>query len=229
VRLQVDPKVFVCAISTHFADLCELSHTHVGFEESGIHALFTNCLSYRSGDEKVQHGNLPAVNVDNKGEYVGTVLPDIEDRDFSLLKFAHDEYVGPFRIFIHEGIRHRLPFVPKAGVLVTYPAKEEGNAYRSLHTYVPVPRVTDYVGHVVPPEWGHAEACGCNLLMVMHPAYANLATMVSPCHRSLTELRETLKNPSRITMVEHHRLHSDPDLFVSRIRKAYEDWLDAAA
>jgi hypothetical protein len=227
-RLSVLPdRPFVCAVSPHYADLHALSSTGVGFEESGIHVLFTNCAAYGNrGDKRIRFTRMPAINAPNYGEHTGTVLRDIEDRDFSLLKFVHDNCKSSFRIYLHEGVSQRLPFEPREQVIVRYQYEELG-AYAALKTYVPVPRITDYVGGVMPPEWGQAAASGCQLLLVRHPLF-ELDSYVLPVHRSLTNLRATL-NGGGIKMIKPEEFYVKPDALVGWIVEAYEEWKRAAA
>jgi hypothetical protein len=220
---------FVCAVSPSYADLHALSSTGVGFDESGVHILFTNCAAYGTrGDKRIRVTRMPAVEVPNRGEHVGTVLRDIGDRDFSLLRFVQDNYrAGPFRIYLREGVSQNLPFEPRGPDTIVRYRHEELDAYADLKMYVPAPRVTDYAGGVMPAEWGQAAACGCGLLLVRHPLF-DLDEHVLPTHRSLTNLKATL-NGGGIKMVKPEALYVKPDQFVNQIIESYEEWKRAAA
>jgi hypothetical protein len=173
---------------------------------------------------------------------VGTVVPNIADRDFVLLeevrRIAEQLGIdsGRFQIHVPYGTDPRqLPGRLGEHVnLITPDGFNEAAAYGSLDWYVPAPRITDYRAGILPYELIRAVAAGCLPLMIEHPVYEPLEAAY-PSFRSFDRWKTAVESAFRfgkdeLTSPIREELVPTPAQFIREVLAAHRgDEHEAAA
>jgi len=194
-RFAVPGRPWICAASFSYADLYTLYRGGVRLNETGINYVLTNCASYVERSTATMPAKLCYRPMTEKGgrhaglPTVGAVLPNVKDRDFSLLLWVREKLIqrgmqSRFKVFLHADAEGRLP-----GKLQFETYTDERRPYGDIDVYVPVPRITDYRSGVIPAEFIQAWHAGCRPLAVFHP---NLEPLGIPLYGSLLEIEQDL-------------------------------------
>lgn len=180
VKTQIGGRPWVCAISWCFDDLIDMTTPGMGQVDAGIHNVICNCKQYvtqASAAFSASFALAPVFDIPNQKppRYLfGTVLPNIKDRDFSQLlltqrfiekHYGKDEVNKKMLVVVKPGETMRLPEELDAAIC---PLSDD--SYGMMRYFIPVPRITDYRGGVMPPELLQAVHCGAIPLMIRHPA-----------------------------------------------------------
>lgn len=162
--------------------------------------IFTNCYALQKQLEatfSVVYVLKPVVvptNPDFKPEdsvALGTVLPNIRDRDFSLIEYVsaylkerHPKQQFPIIVSAEEKFR-----LPKSLEEWRTPVAPDSLyfSFSYMRTYVPALRLTDLKVGVIGCELWQVLAGGCGLLLPNHPLLMSISAY-TPCFASLADL-----------------------------------------
>jgi len=231
-RFDMPSRAWVCAACFSFADLYSMYQGGFRVDEVGVDTILTNCASfvekapagihtrfqyrpaYIDTDEVPGPGTKPVV---------GTLLPNIADRDFSLLDWIARNKPAEldFKVYTHRYSKERLP-----GSLSDYGFTYNSETLADITHFVSAPRITDYRGGVVPPELLQAWSAGAKPIAMFHQV---LQPSKVPVFTSLSALRERL---SRISRGEDHGQDPRPERelcppmsdFIGEVLAARERW-----
>lgn len=185
-------------------DLYRILEQQESLADLGVGSVFTNCFAF---SQQVNPG-VPVVYLwkpmvpiarDPKAPKqfpFGTVIPNIADRDFSLValvaKWVKANGKGvPFPIFVPDSERARLPKALEEFRVPVLPSALFA-CWTYIHNYIPAIRITDYRGGVVPAELIQAIMAGVPPVIIAHPIVVPLEGTVEPLYSSLTQLRAAL-------------------------------------
>jgi len=174
-RFHVPGRPWICAASFCFADLWNLYTGSVRGEEVGIHCIMTNCAWYVERTLEALptvfcHKPVSVSERPVKRPLVGTVLTNVEDRDFSLVAWVYERMKekGAGDDFVIMRPARKTMCLPKQLADTHRPVyATDSDAYARLKYFVPAPRLTDYRGGIC-PELIKAWAAGCIPLTIVH-------------------------------------------------------------
>ncbi len=235
-RFNIPGRPWVCAASFWFQDLYGIYRNQVPLQDTGLKAILTNCGYYV--ETAGQHvparfcwAPMPRTSpLTPKRVRAGTVLPNLEDRDFSLVLWAHKFFAesGEFIVFRNKHFIQKLPAALEDCVVNYDPSDPDRNemyCYQSLQQYIPAPRLTDYRYKVVPREILRAIRCGATPMLIRHPVVSELDRIVQPTFVSLTAMEKALRNrdvPVRAELPSE--MTPSVQDFVDAVRVAYQRW-----
>ena len=210
-RFNYTGRPYTIACSWGYADLFNLQASSLTQKEAGIDHLVTNCQIY------VQNGSPAApatfsfkpvgmVKPDwnerfskafkESGPFLaGTVVLDVEDRDFSQLEYTATHIGNPdkFFVFVARGLLDQLPAGRYKTKMVPIEHCEEEMAYSVLNYYIPVPRLTDYRYKIMPPELLQAMVFKAFPMLIYHPALEPILNSLSPIFISLKSYEDACR------------------------------------
>ena len=171
---------------------------------------------------------------------VGSVVFDVEDRDFSQLEYTATHIGDPdkFFVFVTKDLVDKLPNGHFMNKVVAVERWDEKVAYALLDYYVPIPRLTDYRYKVCPPEIIQAMALGARPMLINHPALEPLFKYINLVFVSLESYQDAfyrvamshidqkagILQPFNLEIDEHQirELLIEPEEFGSFMNKTYE-------
>lgn len=228
-RFSIPGRPWVCVASFCYADLYTLYRGSVRLDETGINMVLTNCSYYVERASVAVPAKLCYSPVypfrllqDSDNKSIGTVLPNVVDRDFSLVSWVYEKVKqrgmeDRFVIFQeYNGDSSRLPGdLHKVTKVNNYP-----------DIYVPAPRITDYRSGVLPFELIQAWYTGCRTLVAFHPILEPLNLKM---YGSLAEIEQEL---DKFEAGEDLEPIGEPDKlfcpsvedFVEEVMQARERW-----
>jgi hypothetical protein len=237
-KLIILGRPWTVLVSTCFDDLRHLIQLNVSIHESGFHCLFTNSVTVvkrASAAFPVLFSWKPLasakVSLGQEEIKLGTVINTVNDTDFSQiaqtqkwLKQAGDGL--KLEVLAFRDPHHRIPEEISD---ITYVDRDQ-ISYMRIKNYVPAPRITDLAASIVSPNLIGAMASGCSPLLLMHPVYKSISTMVEPMARSLKELK-SISIAAASGKQDLVRLNLSKDIFQSvdqfvdkKLWVAYERW-----
>jgi hypothetical protein len=199
-RFEFQSRPWVCAACFWFADLYALYRNEVPLGDTGIRTVYTNCRYYV---EQTADYPIPVlfawapVPAGYSGEYdrtaIGSVVPNVEDRDFSLLLYVHKamQDLGMqerLAVFAQKGRQQRLPEALEE-IAIPFSPGEEMSCYAKIDKYLPCPRITDHRLRVVPRELFKAAQSGCRFLVMKSAVYPVYEQLLQGTISSLRQLR----------------------------------------
>lgn len=201
-RLRIIGRPWVGLVAFSFSTLAP--YVSMPIADSGVHAIFSNCQVFVTQSNQqipalfawkpiLKAWSEPDTNYRIK---LGTVLPNILDRDFSALVlaskiFKEAGHPEDFRVFVRADESMRLPADLEQHA-VEYHEDGEIRAFKALDYFLLSPRITDYRAGLTPPEVFKAIECGCTPLLVYHPALDCLKESVQPMCHSLMHFKSSL-------------------------------------
>ena len=210
----------------------------------GVRAIFTNCYAYSqqaSPETPVFYVWKPIVVAPSAAQAeelfpFGTVVPNVADRDFSLVQFVVDwlkktEPRTIFPIFVPDSERMRLPAGLESHRVPTEPTLLFSR-WTKLWNYIPAVRITDYRAGIIPTELVQSVAADVPPVIIAHPIVMPLSGTVTPIFASLKQLREALTAGLQgKSMAQIHikpELLPTPEKFVAQVLLAYKSRRDDA-
>lgn len=208
-RTTLSGRPWVAVMAFAVIDALELMQSIPRSLELGINAIFTSCAAFVDQTSAL----VPAVftkqpsavwgldlshEIDPLDREVkfGTVLPNVEDRDFSQLIFTLEHLKeagreGKFTLFVDDREQMRVPEV--LAPYVTRVADDLFSCFQKIVFFIPAPRITNYRLAVPPPEIFEALERGCFPLLMRHPLMNALHLLVSPQFANLSEYTAALQ------------------------------------
>jgi hypothetical protein len=202
-RLAIRGSFMACLASFCMADLHQLLQQE-NLVDLGVGAVLTNSYAFYQQIKPgipVLYAWKPVVPVPPdanapKSFPFGTIIPNIADRDFSLVsvvaKWVKANGKGiPFPIFLPESERARLPASLEEFRVPVGPS-QLFTCWTYLKNYVPAIRITDYRGGIIPVELLQAAISGVPPIIIAHPMVVPLGGTIEPLYSSMTLLRHML-------------------------------------
>lgn len=210
-RFFIKGRPWIVCVSTCFDDIVEVTKKGA-LIDSGVNCFFSNCESFVKQASQVMTASFcwraGTPQTSTGVRFTGCSIPNIADRDFSLLhrvatsmvKYGAD--MEMFRIYVPECIKERLPeSLEPYRVSVRHPVSFE-NTMNSFKYYVPAPRLTDYRVGILPPELIYAMSVGCMPILVKHQVLDRyLKDLIDQQADSLSSLDDMVKAAVSGTLV----------------------------
>lgn len=160
-RLHVRGRPWVCAVSTVFADLYSTYRTGLSADEMNIHLILSNCQTFVDNSKGLAKFLNPIWHLEITDPFpvpdhnpicmFSCNVPNIEDRDWSLVKYISERTeknrLPPVIIGRNLGSGQEIPSV-RGNPL----GLEERSTFVPGHFEVIAPRITDYRAGVIPYE-----------------------------------------------------------------------------
>jgi len=243
-RLAIRGRFMACLASFCMGDLY-----HVLQQEDlaglGVNVVFTNSYAF---SQQIKPGIpviytwKPVVPVPpdpkaDKSFPFGTIIPNIADRDFSLVsvvaKWVKANGKGiSFPIFIPESERARLPASLEEFRVPVGPS-QLFTCWTYLKNFVPATRITDYRGGVIPVELLQAAISGVPPVVISHPIVAPLGGTIEPLYSSMTQLRNALPRGLEGWPMAEIRLKPEflpsAEQFINQVIMTFLDWRENAS
>lgn len=199
-RMKINGRFKVLAAPFRHADLLSMILTAGSPLNSGVDMFLTSSTSFIHQMTRdlptmpvwFMHrpsGSTEPVPKEKRPVRFGTYVDAVEDQDFSLVNRVKEKG-GSVKIYV--AAEEDLPKLPEAVRALGEVWALPGDPYHLIVNYVPAPRVTDYLGLLVPAELTRAAARGCKILAVAHEAVKPLSQYVPPV-ASLRELDEKIE------------------------------------
>jgi len=243
-RLAINGRFMTCLASFCMGDLY-----HVLQQEDlaglGVCAVFTNSYAF---SQQIKPGIpvvytwkpvvpvLPDANAEKSFPF-GTIIPNIADRDFSLVAVvaqwvkANGNGIS-FPIFVPDSERTRLPASLEEFRVPVGPS-QLFTCWTYLKNYVPATRITDYRGGIIPVELVQAAVSGVPPVVISHPIVAPLGGTIEPLYSSMMQLRAALSAGLAGKRMAEIRLKSEllpsAEQFMGQVMMAFMDWRQNAA
>lgn len=196
-RLKLQGRPWICLAAFQFATLTTFLVNNV--PDSGIDFFISNCKTFIdqvSNTLPALFSYKPVVRRKLFGsdrQLIGTILSNVEDRDFSMLARAYAQIsrvtdaAKRFAIFLPDTNKMALPAVFKSANVVVY---DSDNLYwhhaSTLRAAVLTPRVTDYRSGILPPELISWQEMGIEVTGIHHQAISRLDQLMN-MPRTLTD------------------------------------------
>jgi hypothetical protein len=243
-RLAIRGRFMTCLASFCMGDLY-----HVLQQEDlaglGVNVVFTNSYAF---SQQIKPGipviytwkpvvPVPSDPKADKSFPFGTIIPNIADRDFSLVsvvaKWVKANGKGiSFPIFIPESERARLP-VSLEEFRVPVGSSQLFTCWTYLKNFVPATRITDYRGGVIPVELLQAAISGVPPVVISHPIVAPLGGTIEPLYSSMTQLRSALPKGLEGRPMAEIRLKPEflpsAEQFINQVIMTFLDWRENAS
>ena len=238
-RLAIRGSFMSCLASFCMADLYHILQQD-SLSDLGVGAVLTNSYAF---SQQIKPGIpviytwkpvvpiLPDANAPKSFPF-GTIIPNIADRDFSLVavvaKWVKANGKGiPFPIFVPESERARLPASLEEFRVPVGPS-QLFTCWTYLKNFVPATRITDYRGGVIPVELLQAALSGVPPIVISHPIVAPLGGTIDPLYPSMTLLRHMLPiglegKPMAVIRLKPELLPS-AEQFVRQIVMVFTAW-----
>lgn len=246
-RAKLTGRPWVCAVSWCFDDLLDVTTPGMGQVDAGINSVVCNCKQYvlQTSAAFASSFALPPVYDPGFGMLpgykastmrssfqFGTVLPNIVDRDFSQLILTRqlvDKHFGP------DAAATKIVIMTRANERMRLPAELadlpmgtiDENAYKKMFYFIPVPRITDYRGGVMPAEILRALQEGTIPLMFNHPVlphklrYMRTFSSVKQYSEAIASVNETrMLNSDGVTVSG-----CKPEQLAIKLSEDYAEWL----
>lgn len=244
-RLSLRGRPWVCAASYCFEDLRQLIELNANISDTGVHVLFHNCAEFMRRVSAAMPARfcwqpLSRVPVARERERepglctVGTVLPNVMDRDFSQVLYTYQAFLRAgaaerFVVYGRPNERMRLPEELRPALRVY---EDMVDAFDQLDYFVPAPRVNDYRIGIVPSEVVWAAHCGCVPLLIYHPLMGVLERVGFTLEKSLRAYDTTInlvltrdERSSEIRRVEMpDSMRFVAEQFVNEVKVARARW-----
>lgn len=163
-RLHVKGRPWVCAISTVFADLYSTYRTGLSADEMNIHFILSNCQTFVNNSKGLAKFMNPVWYSEHDSDYnapehpnpaclFSCNVPNIEDRDWSLVNYISEQCIrnGKHPVIVGRSLDHmggnKLP-----GQSTNFLGLEERSTFVPGYFEVIAPRITDYRAGVIPYE-----------------------------------------------------------------------------
>lgn len=243
-RLAIRGQFMTCLASFCMGDLYHMLQQE-DLAGLGVNAIFTNSYAF---SQQIKPGIpviytwKPVVPVppDPKAEKsfpFGTIIPNIADRDFSLVAVvakwvkAHGKGI-PFPIFVPESERARLPSALEEFRVPVGPS-QLFTCWTYLKNYIPATRITDYRGGIIPVELIQAAVSGVPPVVIAHPIVVPLGGTIDPLYSSLTQLRKVLPAGLEGKPMAEIRLKAallpTAEQFLNQVKMVLADWRQNAS
>lgn len=243
-RLAIRGRFMTCLASFCMGDLYHVLQQE-DLADLGVGAIFTNSYAF---SQQIKPGIpvvytwkpvvpvLPDANAEKSFPF-GTIIPNIADRDFSLVavvaKWVKANGKGiPFPIFIPESERARLPASLEEFRVPVGPS-QLFTCWTYIKNFVPAPRITDYRGGIIPIELIQAAVSGVPPVVISHPIVAPLGGTIEPLYSSMTQLRNALPAGLEGKPMAEIRLKSEllpsAEQFMGQVIMAFLDWRQNAS
>lgn len=217
-RIKLIGRPKVCMWSTCFETLMPLLVHNV--TTLGIDSFITNCPTFFDQISKVMpttfsHKPVLASPAYSTFSMIGAVLPNVADRDFSMLARTWDivKKQGKkdrFLLALPVNETKRLPPAFTGLNIVRYSGFQEASALLdSLGVTVLCPRITDYRAGIFPPEILFAAKHKAQPLLIHHQNLTPLEGFISPIAKSLKEFDELVVDALKRTQVVDTRVVPD--------------------
>ena len=210
-RFNYTGRPYTIACSWGYADLFNLQASSLTQKEAGIDHLVTNCQIYAQNNSPAAPAAFSFKPVgltkpDWNERFIkafkecgpiltGTVILDIEDRDFSQLEYTATHIGNPdkFFVFVPSDLMNQLPAGNYKKKMVPIEHCEEEMAYSVLNYYIPVPRLTDYRYKIMPPELLQAVSFKSFPMLIYHPALEPILNSLFPIFISLKSYEDACR------------------------------------
>jgi hypothetical protein len=242
-RLAIRGSFMACLSSFCMGDLYRILQQE-DLPGLGIGAIFSNCYAFQ---QQIKPGIpvfytwkpvtpvMPDANAPKSFPF-GTIIPNIADRDFSLValvaKWVKVNGKGiPFPIFVPESERARLPSSLEEFRVPVGPS-QLFECWTYLKNYIPATRITDYRGGIIPVELVQAALSGVPPVIIAHPIVMPLSGTIEPLYSAMSQLRHMLPTGLEGRPMAEIRLKPDllptPERFVEQVIMAYRTWRNDA-
>jgi len=242
-RLSIPGRPWICAASFCFEDLRHLIELNSNMADTGIHVLFSNCAEFVRHVSAAMSAKFcwkpfagTMVERETVGAddvlLVGTVLPNIQDRDFSQVLYTYRAFKAAgaeerFKVLVRTDEKMRLPEELRPAAQAY---SDISIAFHVLDYFVPAPRINDYRVGIVPSEVIWAAQCGCVPLLIYHPLMETLEHNGFTLEKSLRSYDVTINMLAahasmpvrRVAMPEAMKFTADQ--FADEVRVAYARW-----
>lgn len=239
-RLSVPGRPWICAASFCFEDLRHLIELNTSMADTGVNVLFSNCAEFVRHVSAAMSAKFCWMPLAGRGTVstaggpmkVGTVLPNVLDRDLS-------QALHTCRIFRDLGEERRFVVYTRRDEKMRLPEELQAAkkwysdiaaAFNDLRYFVPAPRISDYRVGIVPSEVVWAAQCGCAPLLIHHPLMEVLEHSGFTMERSMRSYEVTVNMiannadlpMTKVEMPEHMRFTADQ--FADEVQTAYARW-----
>jgi hypothetical protein len=245
-RFKLKGRPWICVASFHVEDLHVFYQTSIPSADMGIDVILTNCRPFvesASPHIPVKFMWPPIDSVDKTDVFdypLGTYVPDVFDRDFSLLEYCagYLESKGLLDklVVVAEDRQELLTEFPKAvftkAVHGAAPSLLDQDRL-SFQFYVPVHRVSDILFGCISSDFLYAIACGSYPIVMDHNKFP-LRDWISPSFNSLKSLNIALDHICGFREYEMSvhlpfDVHKTVQAFIDTVVTAYRRKVDSAA
>lgn len=220
-KLKLKGRPWVCVMSFSFESL--IPFLSVVASDLGVHAMICNSGAFVAKCSAMlptmfHWKPVPQSSLVGTHTTIGSVLPNVMDRDFCLIAyvygFMHSRGI-PFKLFMAPGaLESRLPQELEGIQIETF--TDEIEVYKTLSYYVPAPRITDYRVGVIPPEMIKAMAYGCKPLSMWHPSLGTIKEVVNPLFDSFDRFKGVLADIAKNPANREHVIVDLPSAFAPK-------------
>lgn len=202
-RLALSGRFKTFLFSFCMEDFLALLQTQTSPQDLMLHGIFTNGEVFMKNvsaaiPARFQWKPCATVDLSNRLEselVLGTVLPNVLDRDFSQLVLTIEaltpETANKFKIFLAADEKMRLPGALEP-FAVRVPRETLFTCYTLFTHFIPAPRITDYRVGILPAEYMQAIISGCRPMLFHHPLTIGLESIVRPIFRSLVSYEKAV-------------------------------------
>ncbi len=193
------PKKIISVIWTA-DDALALSKGHVELETEGIVGVLIAAVSSPLDDMPVHQVVRPVepefidepISKDRL-EVFRCIIPDVADRDFSLVNWVREQFPDNIQLFVPEGtVRQHLP-EPVRSIVQEYGTGESelADLYANALAIVPAPRITDLRVGIVPHSIHRAISVGTPVVYMTHPTLGGAMPAHCPACTSMAGLTDS--------------------------------------